>query len=71
MKICVINGSPRGEYSVTLHSLLYLQKINPNHSFEFLNVGLQIKKYEKDFIEAENINIKKEGNYNGKRSIWS
>lgn len=53
MKICVINGSPRGEYSVTLHSLLYLQKINLNHSFEFLNVGLQIKKYEKDFSEAE------------------
>ena len=54
MNILIINGSPRGEYSVTLHSCLYLQKMFPEHNFDFLNVGIQIKKLERDFSEANN-----------------
>ena len=52
MKVCIINGSPRGEYSVTLHSCLYLQKVFPEHQFDFLNVGIKIKALERDFSEA-------------------
>ena len=52
MKVCIINGSPRGEYSVTLHSCLYIQKVFPEHQFDFLNVGIKIKALERDFSEA-------------------
>lgn len=49
MKISVINGSPSGENSVTLHTVLYLEKLCPNCSFEYLHVGQKIKAIEKDF----------------------
>lgn len=45
MKICVINGSPKGKYSVTLQTVLYLEKIYPQHTFEIINVGQEIKKF--------------------------
>ena len=38
MKICVVNGSPRAKYSVTLHTSLYLEKRFPEHSFTFVDV---------------------------------
>lgn len=53
MKILVINGSPRGDYSVTLHTSKYLELKFPEHSFDVLNVGLGIKKLERDFSQAE------------------
>ena len=49
MKILVLNGSPKGKYSVTLHTVLYLQQLHPEHEFEVLQVGAQIKALEKDF----------------------
>ncbi len=49
MKILVINGSPKGQYSVTLQTVLYLQKHYPQHSFEVQHVGQRIKALEKDF----------------------
>ena len=49
MKILVLNGSPKGQYSITLQTVLYLQKHYPQHSFEVLHVGQRIKTYEKDF----------------------
>ena len=52
MKICIVNGSPRGEYSVTLHSCLFLEKLYPNYQFDYLNVGVKIKGLERDFSEA-------------------
>ncbi|MDO4489169.1 MAG: NAD(P)H-dependent oxidoreductase [Eubacteriales bacterium] len=52
MKITIINGSPKGDYSVTLHSCLYIKKHFPEHSYEVLNVGRDIKKFEKDFSSA-------------------
>lgn len=48
MKICVINGSPRGKYSVTLQTLRYLEKRYPKHSFEFVTVGAAIAAVEKN-----------------------
>jgi hypothetical protein len=52
MKICIINGSPRGKYSTTLQTLLYLEKRFPEHSFTCFPVGQQIRKYEKDMGEV-------------------
>jgi len=31
MKILILNGSPKGKYSVTLHTALYLEKKFPQH----------------------------------------
>ena len=48
MKICVLNGSPKGNYSVTLQTLLYLEKKFKDHEFEVVNIGSQIRMVEKD-----------------------
>ena len=32
MRILVINGSPKGEYSVTLQTIRYLEKLYPQHA---------------------------------------
>ena len=52
MKILVLNGSPKGQYSVTLQTINYLQKLCPKHEFEVLHVGQRIKALEKDFTPA-------------------
>ena len=49
MKILVLNGSPKGKNSATVHTALYLQALHPEHTFAFLPVGQRIKSYEKDF----------------------
>lgn len=48
MKICIINGSPRGKYSTTVHTALYLQKRYTTHEFEIVNVATTINLIEKD-----------------------
>lgn len=48
MKILVINGSPKGKYSVTLQTVHYLEPMYPQHTFEVLHVGQKIKTLEKD-----------------------
>ena len=53
MNILVINGSPKGKNSITLQSMLYLEKKNIDHHFEFLHIGPIIRKLEKDFSEAK------------------
>ncbi len=53
MKILVLNGSPKGAYSITLQTSIYLSKLHSEHEFEFLNVGQSIKSLEKDFSVAE------------------
>ena len=53
MKILVLNGSPKGDYSITLQTSIYLSKLHPEHEFEFINVGQRIKALEKDFSEEE------------------
>ena len=52
MKICVLNGSPRGQYSTTLQTGLYLQKRYPQHEFAFVEVGSRINSLEKDISPA-------------------
>lgn len=52
MKILVLNGSPKGNYSVTLQTVLFLQNKFPSHQFEIINVGQQIRLFEKDVTKA-------------------
>lgn len=52
MRITIINGSPKGQYSITLQSCLYLQKQHPEHEWNILNVGQKIHQLEKDFTPA-------------------
>ncbi len=55
MKIAVLNGSPKGNYSTTLFSVKYLQKTFKNDEFEIVEVASKIRSLEKDFspvIEA-------------------
>ncbi len=53
MKILVLNGSPKGENSITLQTVRYLEKRYPAETFEVLHVGQRIKSIEKDFTKAE------------------
>ena len=53
MRILVLNGSPKGKYSITLQHTRYLEKLYPQYSFEVLNVGQKIKSLEKDFSAAK------------------
>jgi len=52
MNILILNGSPKGADSITLHTALYLEKLHPEHKFEILHVGQRIKALEKDFSPA-------------------
>lgn len=49
MNILVLNASPKGKYSTTVHTVLYLEALHPEHTFTFVPVGQRIKSYEKDF----------------------
>ena len=53
MHILVLNGSPKGEYSITLQTVRYLGKKYPDHSFTELHVGQRIRAMERDFSEAK------------------
>ena len=50
MNILVINGSPKGEYSITLQTVRYLERQYPHQTFEVLHVGQKIKALEQDFL---------------------
>ena len=57
MKILIINGSPKGKYSITLQTLNYLALKMPEHEYKVLHAGQQIKKLQRDFSDAiESIN---------------
>ncbi len=48
MKIVVLNGSPKGDLSVSLHYALYLEKHFPEDAFDFFNISKDIKIIEKN-----------------------
>ena len=54
MKISVINGSPKGEYSITLQTINYLKALYPQHVFNVIHAGKRIKAFEKDMSDATN-----------------
>ncbi len=52
MNILVVNGSPKGKYSITLQTINYLMQQYPDQKFDVLNAGQRIKALERDFSEA-------------------
>lgn len=53
MHTLVINGSPSGDDSITLYTMLYIEKHFPENEYEILKPGRQIRKMEKDFSECK------------------
>lgn len=49
MNILILNASPKGANSTTVHTAQYLQALHPEHIFTLVPVGQRIKSYEKDF----------------------
>ena len=52
MNIVVINGSPKGDNSITLQTVLYLQKRFPRHSFTVIPAAARIRAYEKSMDDV-------------------
>ena len=48
MKITVLNGSPKGELSITMQYVAYLAKIYPQHEFNILHIAQRLKQLEHD-----------------------
>jgi len=48
VKIAVLNGSPKGEISVTVQYIRFIQKKYPQHELTLINVAHDILKLEKD-----------------------
>ena len=48
MHILVINGSPKGENSITLQTVKYWEILFKEHTFTYLHAGAQIGRLEKD-----------------------
>lgn len=52
MHIQIINGSPKGERSITLKTVQYLSALHPEHTFDVIHAGAQIRSLERDFGPA-------------------
>ena len=52
MRFLVVNGSPKGKYSITLQTVEYLKIVFPEHQFDVLHAGQKIRALEKDFSPA-------------------
>lgn len=48
MKIVVLNGSPKGNVSVTMQYVKFIQEKFPEHELNIINISERIKKIEKD-----------------------
>ena len=48
MNIVILNGSPKGDLSVTLQYVRYAARKFPEHSFQFFSIAQNIRKLEKD-----------------------
>lgn len=55
MNILVINGSPKGKYSITLQTINYLERKFKDHTFTVLNAGQTIRGIEKDFSKSRDM----------------
>ena len=55
MKIAVLSGSPKGELSVTLQYVKFIQKKFPQHDLKIFNVSQRIQRIEKDEKTFERI----------------
>lgn len=48
MKFIVLNGSPKGDLSVTMQSVKFIQKKYPRHELKIVDIASRIKKLESD-----------------------
>jgi multimeric flavodoxin WrbA len=55
MKIIVLNGSPKGEDSITLQYVAYIRKHFPQHDFRIIHVSRRINKIERDLVAFQEI----------------
>jgi len=55
MKIAIVNGSPKGEYSITLQTAKFLMLKDTEDEFSVIHAGQKIKSLEKNFDEAKNV----------------
>lgn len=68
MKIVVLHGSPKGDISVTMQYILFLQKQFPGHTFTVLQIAQQIRQLEEDQNKFADI-IRQVGQADG--ILWS
>jgi hypothetical protein len=68
MKICVLNGSPKGHDSVTMQYVHFLELAFPDHTFIIEDVGQRIHtietreaEFEKVFTDSPVLKRQKEG----------
>ncbi len=52
MNILVVNGSPKGKFSITFQTVLFLEKHFPKHHFHVLHAGQRIRALGRDFTQA-------------------
>ena len=52
MNVLILNGSPAGKNSITLYTMLYIEKFFPEHTYTTIHVGQQIRSIEKDFTKS-------------------
>lgn len=55
MKIVVLNGSPKGDVSVTMRYVAYIQKYYPQHELKIIHIAQRIGAIEKDEAEFTRI----------------
>jgi multimeric flavodoxin WrbA len=55
MKITVINGSPKTHQSITLQHIYFLEKKNPEDTFDIIHIGKKISSYEKKKNQLEEV----------------
>jgi NAD(P)H-dependent FMN reductase len=55
MKIAVLNGSPKGEISVTMQYVRYIQKQYPEHELRIISVAHEINGIERDPVKWQTV----------------
>lgn len=55
MKVTVLNGSPKGDLSVTQQYVKFIEKHYSNYEFSYINVSLKIRRIEEDNTVFEEI----------------
>ncbi len=55
MNILVLNGSPKGQNSITLQTALYLEQLYKGHTFTYLHVGQRIRSFEQDMSQVTSL----------------
>lgn len=54
LKVLILNGSPKGENSITYQTCLYIENLYSSHTYVVEHIGKNIRKYEKDMSDVIN-----------------